>query len=96
MNRLLQGLVLFLRDNRGYGAAGAIIGAVISFILVFYVVSSTYQPMETAAVTLQDALNQSQIQGVSDLATLPGVAVLLFILVVIFGIIIMAVRGSEV
>lgn len=89
-------LAKWLREQKGQaGAAGNIIGAVITFILVFYVISSTYSPMETAATNLQTSLNDSTIIGVSDLATLPGVAVLLFVLVVIFGIIIMSVRGAN-
>lgn len=158
-------------DKGQAGAATNIIGAVITFILVFYVISSTYSPMETAVGNLQSNIggaiaNESlgtasgegnltatvnyppiasgytiyngtgiphgdwvnttlsvsagivtigatglenstassaitidyardvAISGVSDLNALPGVALLLFVLVTIFGVIILAVRSG--
>lgn len=81
----------FMAEQRGQSG---LVGVVVSFILAFYVLSSTYTPLETAATTLNTSLAASTLTNVPQLGTLPGVAVLLFILVVIFGLILSATRGS--
>ena len=70
---------------------------IVGIIVVFYLVSSLYNPMETSAISLQNALNASTLTNVSSLATLPGVAVLIFVIAIIFGIVFLAVRflGGE-
>lgn len=92
--RVVESLSGFVRDNRGQTVAQGIIGAVLGFIVVFYVLAYTYKPTEDAAVTLQNKLTNATISGVSGLSSLPGVAVLLFILMAILGLILMAV-GSR-
>jgi hypothetical protein len=78
-----------LRAQAGYG----IISIVIGFIIVFYVVAYTYKPLEDAGLTLRDNLNQSQISGIQGLSNLPEVAVLLFILITVLGLVMAAVRS---
>jgi len=82
-----------LRDNRAQAGYG-IISIIIGFIIVFYVVAYTYKPLEDAGIALRDQLNQSTIANVQGLKNLPEVAVLLFILITVLGLVLAAVRGG--
>lgn len=75
----------------------SIASTIVGIIVVFYLVSSLYSPLEGSAIALQNSLNASTLTNVSSLATLPGVAVLIFIIALIFGIVFVAVRflGGE-
>jgi hypothetical protein len=83
----------FILDEKGQVGKG-LIGIVIAFIFSFYVVSSTYAPLEDSAVSLKDSLGNATITSVQNLADLPGVAVLLFMLAVIFGLIMFAIART--
>ena len=85
---------MFPRDNRAQMGMG-IISVIIGFIIVFYVVAYTYKPLENAGLTLRDNLNQSSITEVQNLQNLPEVAVLLFILITVLGLVVAAVRGGR-
>lgn len=106
MNRFLSGVYygaaarqagMSLRealDNRAQAGYG-IISVIIGFIIVFYVVAYTYKPLEDAGIALRDQLNQSSISNVANLQNLPEVAVLLFILITVLGLVMAAVRGGR-
>lgn len=85
----------FYEENKGQGTAGGIVAAILGFIVVFYVLAYTYKPLEDAATTLQNNLENASITGVSGLKTLPGVAVLLFVLITILGLVMLAVGRRE-
>ena len=85
----------FYKDNKGQGAASGIVAAILGFIVVFYVLAYTYDPLEDAAVTLKNELGNATITGISGLDSLPGVAVLLFVLITILGLVMMAVGRRE-
>jgi len=72
-----------------------LVTTIIGFIIVFYVVAYTYSPLEDAGVTLKNNLGNSSISGVQNIASLPEVAILLFILLVILGLILAATRSTE-
>lgn len=82
--------------NRAMLNGGGLVGAVIAFILAMYILDATFSPLETAATNLNQSLGASNLSGVSNLATLPDTSVLIFMLVVLFGLILMAVRGSDI
>lgn len=69
-----------------------IVSSLIGIIVVFYLLSSLYKPLETSALSLNSSLAASTISGIPALGTLPGVAVLIVVLVFIFGIIIAVTR----
>jgi len=66
---------------------GGLIGVVIGMIMLFYVVAYTWEPLETAEQKLGDAWGNSSISAIAGMADLPDVALMLFGLVLIFGII---------
>jgi len=72
-----------------------LVTTIIGFIIVFYVVAYTYQPLEDAGTTLKNNLGNSSITGVQNISNLPDVAILLFILLVILGLILAATRSTE-
>lgn len=85
----------FAKDNKGQSAIGmGIITTVIGFIVVFYIVAYTFTPLADSAQALATQMNTSTIPGVAGLSSLPGVAVLLFILLVILGLIIKVVQSE--
>ncbi len=80
------------KSNKAQAIAGGIIATVIGFIVVMYVVAYTFQPLADSANTLASTMNASTIAGVPGLSSLPGVAVLLFVLLVILGLIMSVVK----
>jgi len=83
----------FTHDQRGQALIqGGLIGAVISFIVAFYVLSTTYPSMETAAVNLNTSLANSALPNISTLGSLPGIILLLFILVTLFALLLANIR----
>lgn len=85
--------VKFASEQRGQ-LAGNIVGLVIGFILTFYVLSSTFPSLESSALALNTSLYNSQLSGVSAVSGLPAVAVVLFMLVTMFTLILVATRGG--
>lgn len=72
-----------------------LVTTIIGFIIVFYVVAYTYSPLEDAGTTLKNNLGNSSITGVQNISSLPEVAILLFILLVILGLILAATKSTE-
>lgn len=92
--KILRFFLGFLQQKteRAQAIAGGIIATVIGFIVVMYVVAYTFQPLADSAQTLATTMNASTISGVPGLSSLPGVAVLLFVLLVILGLIMSVVK----
>lgn len=91
---LPQAIEAFIDDNRGQVGVG-IVSVIIGFIIVFYVVAYTYDPLEDAAVALKNSLGNATISNVQNLQSLPDVAVLLFILITVLGLVLVATRGGR-